>query len=58
MFEIKNDKSELLAKQISSKELKLSVTENGILERRILLNKKQVTDLINYLIGRQKEMKS
>lgn len=58
MFEIKNNKGELFIKKLNPKELSFSVTENGILERTIILNKKNVTDLINYLVDKRKEMKS
>lgn len=57
-IEIKTAKGLLIASQTDSKNLLMSITENEILTRNIYLNKRQSTNLINYLISRQKEMKS
>ena len=57
-IEIKTDKGILVACQTDSKNLLISVTENEILTRNVYLNKRQMTNLINYLVAKQKEMKS
>lgn len=57
-IEIKTDKGILIACQTDSKNLLISVTENEILTRNVYLNKRQLTNLINYLGDRRKEMKS
>lgn len=62
MIQIKNYTGELTAHLLKSSDshfskLVISVTENDILPRTICLNKKQCTDLINYLTDKRKEMR-
>ena len=57
MIEFKNDKAQLFISMINQNGLSISVIENEILPRSIILNKKQFNDLINYLISRRREMR-